>query len=127
LALRVYSIMVYNLEHFEVTYNTTHDQYVYASTSERVPYFRLLPPGYPRSILSFRFATMDTRFHAHCCGSGSWEGTVRRTFRTIDGTVRDLALYKNTYWCHHCDKGLFFPVSGTLFAHRHNLLALHGP
>jgi hypothetical protein len=32
MALRVYGKMVYDLEHFEMTYNTTHDQYVYAST-----------------------------------------------------------------------------------------------
>jgi hypothetical protein len=116
MALLVYGKMVYHLEHFEITYNTTHDQYVYASTLDRVPYFRLLPPAYPRPTLSFRFAAMDTRFHNHCCGSASWEGMVRRTFRTIDGAVRDVALFKKTYWCHHCDKGLFFPVSCTLFA-----------
>jgi hypothetical protein len=127
LALRVYSKMVYDLEHFEVTHNTTHDQYVYASTSERVLYFRLLPPGYPNPILSFRFSTMDTRFDTHCSGSGSWEGTVRRNFRTIDGAVRDLALYKHTYWCHYCDKGLFFPVTCPVFAHRHGLLAQMNP
>ena len=25
--------------------------------------------------------------------------------------IRDLAQYKKDLWCHHCEKGLFFPVS----------------
>ena len=25
--------------------------------------------------------------------------------------IRDLVSYKSQLWCHHCEKGLFFPVS----------------
>jgi hypothetical protein len=107
-ALNVYSKMVFNLKRFDVTHNTTYDQYVYASTPQRIFYFLLLPPGYPTPTLSFPFETMDYRLHKHCPGKGSWTGTLRRTFRSIDDAVRDLASCEDTYWCRHCGKGLFF-------------------
>jgi LSD1 subclass zinc finger protein len=82
---------------------------------------RLLPPGYPTPTLSFRFETMNYRLHKHCPGKGSYVGTLRLTFHTIDDAVRDLVSCKDTHWCQHCGKGLFFGNTCPNPFHRHHL------
>ncbi len=49
---------VFNIEQFDLTMDTTHQQYQYAVSSSRVSNWRLLPPEYPILQVMFRF---------HCC------------------------------------------------------------
>jgi hypothetical protein len=54
-ALHVFSKMVYNIEHFELTTDTTYQQYMYAYKSNRVKFDKLFPPEYLIVRIIFRF------------------------------------------------------------------------
>jgi len=71
-ALDVYTRLVRNLPEYELTSNTTYEQYVYAVTSEESDIRLLLPPEYPEMRIWFRFAhpDFDRRFHRDCPGDG---------------------------------------------------------
>jgi hypothetical protein len=101
--------MVYNLDQFELTTGTTYQHYVYASTSNRVNFDKLLPPEDPNVRIRFHFQAIQYRLHRECPGEGLWEGDLRHTFSTFDDAIRELANEKQKYWCQHCSKGLFFP------------------
>jgi hypothetical protein len=63
LAQHVYSKMVYNLDRFMLTPDTTYGQYVYAALSILVRYTQLLPPTYPNITLHCRLETLTHRLH----------------------------------------------------------------
>jgi len=100
---------------FRLRYDTTHDQYVYAVRSNRVPQAALLPPQAPRITVSF-LSGIDTQscFHRDCLRAGGappWVNAAERVYTSGADLIRDLVQYKKELWCHHCEKGLFFPVS----------------
>ena len=102
--------MVQNLHHFELTPDTTYQQFVYASKSNRVNFYKLLPPEYPDVRIWFRFRNnIEHKLHHDCPSVGSWEGELSHLFSYVDDAVHELAKEKDKYWCHHCNKGLFFP------------------
>jgi hypothetical protein len=117
-ALHVYSKMVHSLETFDLTPDTTYDQFVYASTSTRVRHIQLLPPEFPYIRISFRFDSIHCELHKDCPGNGSREGSLRNMFLTIEDAIRELANNKSTHWCQYCSKGLFFPNSCSDPIHR---------
>jgi hypothetical protein len=82
LAHNVYSKMVYNLDRFAITSDTTYEKFVYAARSTLVRYTRLLPPAYPNIILHCSFNTLNHRVHPHCPGRGSWSGCLHRVWGT---------------------------------------------
>ena len=56
----------------------------------------------------------QTRYHRDCLRAGSappWLNTAERVYTSNAALIRDLVTYKRELWCHHCEKGLFFPVS----------------
>ena len=101
-----------NLHKFRLRSDTTHDHYVYAVLSNRVPQADLLPPEAPRISVWYR-SGIDSplRFHRDCLGGGStgpWLNQSERVYTTSEEQIRDL---KKQLWCHHCEKGLLFPVA----------------
>jgi len=104
-----------NLRLFQLRYDTTRDQYVYAVRSNRVAQTALLPSQAPRIGVRF-LSGIDTqyRFHRDCLSAGvapPWLNTAERLYTSNAHLIRDLVIYKRELWCHHCKKGLFFPVS----------------
>ena len=63
-------------------------------------------------IVSFYY-DIDTpfRFHRDCTNVGSWIGRSERcyAFDPPADIINDLIRSKNHFWCHQCERGLFFP------------------
>jgi hypothetical protein len=97
LAQYVYSKMVYNLDQFMITQDTTYGQYVYAAHSTVVRYTQLLPPTYPNINLHCRFDTLTHRLYSKCPGRGSWNGCLYRTFSCVCVTHFRHCTMMNTY------------------------------
>ena len=104
-----------NVGLFRLRYDTTHDQYVYAVRSNRVPQAALLTPQAPRITVSYLSGIdMHSRLNRDCLGAGdapAWVNATERVYTSDADLIRDLVQYKKELWCHHCEKGLFFPVS----------------
>ena len=95
---------------FRLDVNTTHDRYVYAARSNRVPRENLLLPEAP--LINVRFSyDIDSPFifHRDCHGAGSWLGQSERSYDTSEDMIDALIRHKNHFWCHHCERGLSFP------------------
>ena len=90
----------------------THDQYVYAVRSNRVPQAALLPTETPRISVWYR-SGIDSqfRFDRDCLVAGPWLNQSERVYNSFEKQIRDLVNYKSQIWRHHCEKGMFFPVS----------------
>jgi hypothetical protein len=111
MAHHVYSKMVYNLDRFVLTPDTTYAHYVYAAHSTLVGYSQLLPSTYPNITLHCRFEKLTHRLHSQCPGRGSWNGCLYRTFSCVGDALSALYRDENIYWCRYCRKGLFFPLA----------------
>jgi hypothetical protein len=101
-----------NLDRFELAEDTTYDLYVYAARSNRVPPADL-PLEAPMLTVGFCHGKdLDSpfRFNRDCQGAGPWRTTSERMYGKPDNMITDLIRYKNHFWCHHCGRGLFFPV-----------------
>jgi len=101
-----------HLHRFRLDVHTTHVRYVRAARSNRVPRERLLPPEAPSIIVSFYYdVDSPFRFHRDCAGAESWVGRSQRSyaFDPQEDMIGDLIRHKNHFWCHHCERGLFFP------------------
>jgi len=101
-----------HLRRFRLDVETTHDRYVYAVHSNRVPREKLLPPEAPSIIVSFYYdVDSPFRFDRDCTDSGSWIGRSERSyaFDLPEDIINDLIRHKNHFWCHHCERGIFFP------------------
>ena len=110
-ALDVYIRLVRNLPEYELTSNTTYEQYVYAVETGESDIRLLLPPEYLEMRIWFRFAhpDFDRRFHRDWPGDGDWDSETSRTFTDVFDSVDDLVNEESTYWCQFCHSGLFFP------------------
>jgi len=55
---------------------------------------------------------IDSRFKVHreCLGAGPWLNQSERKYDSSEMLINDLIKFKNHFWCHHCEKGLFFPI-----------------
>jgi len=95
---------------FTFTTSTTFNEYVDA-VSGRVPWERLLPPGFPSIQISFTYYSFDTKFHPTCPGIRLWHGQISRTFDLDSDAILALTdeSQKTTFWCSTCNRGIFFP------------------
>jgi hypothetical protein len=108
-AAQVLFTLTHNTETFQLTANTTYDAYVYAVSSGRVAINRLLPPTFIKFTLYFIFITdSKQRRHMYCHGAGPWLAAHERTFDDAAQAIEELVRDKNTFWCGHCHKPLFF-------------------
>jgi hypothetical protein len=91
--------------------NTTYEQFVYAVESEETDIGNMLPPESPEMRIWFRFShpTLDRRFHRDCPCAGQWDSETCRTFSDVYEAIDSLVNDEETYWCHFCHRGLFFP------------------
>ena len=82
----------FNLEKIELTADTTYEQYVHASLSNRVNAQKLLPPRFPQTEVSFCCDNhnYETRLHIHCPGLGSRHMKSSTTFESPDEAVNEL-------------------------------------
>ena len=101
-----------HLDRFHLVEDTPYDLYVYLARSNRVPQAALLPPK--ASVITVLFC-MDIdspfRFHRDCQGAGPWLTQSERDYDSLETLINDLVTHKNHFWCHHCEKGFFFPIS----------------
>jgi len=114
-ARHVLFLYTMNLGLFRLRYDTTYDQYVYAVRSNRVPPAALLPPQAPRIGVTF-LSGIGTlyRYHRDCLSAGGerpWVNGAEKVYASNADLIRDLVTYRRELWCHHCEKGLFFPVA----------------
>jgi hypothetical protein len=100
--------LIFELEQFELTRETTYDQYVWAVRSCLVPVHQLLPPDFPEICLLFRCNVFAYKLHHHCPGRASWKILMQYTFGSESEAIRSLTCLEHTYWCRHCKRGLFF-------------------
>ena len=77
-----------------------------------MPQAALLPPEAP-TIGVWYCSDVDSplRIHRDCQGAGPWLNQSERVYSSSEEQIHDLVTYKNHFWYHHCDKGLFFPRS----------------
>jgi len=103
-----------NLHRFQLGVDTTHDRYVYAARSNRVPQENLLPPEAPVISVWFYYDVVSPfRFHRDCPGAVSWRGQSERSYGPdpLRDMINDLIRHKNHFWSHHCERSLFFPLT----------------
>jgi hypothetical protein len=110
LSARVLFNYVFNIERFELTADTTYDQYVYAVRSNRVNSSKLLPPEYPviRVFFFFSGRLPQRQHHYHCPGRGSWKGEYQHKFESPEEAISYLVDLKDMLWCDFCENPLFF-------------------
>jgi hypothetical protein len=103
-----------HLDRFKLAVDTTHNGYVYAARSNRVPQANLLPPEAPLISMWFCYDIDSTfRFHRVCQGAGPWRTQSERAYDSTEEMIEGLITHKNHFWCHHCERGLFYPLSCT--------------
>ena len=85
---------------------------MYAARSNQVPQDALLPPEAP-AITVWYCAEIDSpfRWHSDCLGAGSWLTQSEKFHDSKANLTRDLVTHKQFFWCHYCEKCLFFPIS----------------
>ena len=98
-----------NLTHFQLTSNTTYEQYVYAIESIEADIHTLLPPEFPELRIWFRYNHPDfeQKFHRDCPCAGDWHTETFHTFSNVFAAIDSLANEEETFWCHYCHRGLF--------------------
>ena len=104
---------VYGISKFELTTHTTFSEYVYAVRSVMVDEDRLLPPEFPVILLCFTFDRFVHKYHRDCPNEGAWDTQLESEFTSRDAALRTLTVWKDRFWCHHCERGLFFPKTCT--------------
>jgi len=101
-----------NMDSFKLTIEKTYSEYVSAVHSNRVPQDSLLPPETPTIRLWFQYEVNSPhKHHYDCPGAGSWDSNSVKTYSSKDAIIEDLISLKDHFWCHHCERGLFFPNS----------------
>ena len=100
-----------HLDRFHLDVDTPYDLYVYAAHSNQVSQDALLPPGAP--VITIRYCNIISPFKLHrdCLGAGPWITQATRTYESNGTLIEDLIIHKNNFWCHYCDKALFFQIS----------------
>jgi hypothetical protein len=96
------------LQYFRLTANTTYQEYVRAAMSHSLETERLLVPEYPSVRVWCRFDMFSHKFHRDCPGQGTKHTEMFKKYSPHVGVVKDLLEMKETIWCNHCEKGLFF-------------------
>jgi hypothetical protein len=111
-ALHIYTKLVHNLVRFELTPDTTYEQYVYANESKQVNPGNLLPPEFPEVRIWFTYDHPDfeQKFHRDCPGAGAWHAELCHTFPSVAIAIHSLASEEETYWCPYSGRGLFSPT-----------------
>ena len=91
----------FNLEKFELTVDTTYEEYVYASLSNKVSSQKLLPPLFPKIEVSLRCDkhNFETKLHIHCPGPGSCRMKSSTVFESPDQAINELTKEQNFCWC----------------------------
>ena len=51
------------------------------------------------------------RFHPYCQGAGPWLTHSVQVYDSKETLINDLVTHKNHFWCQHCERGFFFPIS----------------
>jgi hypothetical protein len=113
-ASHVLFILVLDLERFELTADTTYQQYVFAVNSNRVDTLNLLPPEFPLLQLTYFHSDDDSlyRAHYHCPatpGNAPWLAHHLRLCETIYEAIRLLVRGRNRYWCSFCETPFDMP------------------
>jgi hypothetical protein len=100
-----------HVEKFELTPETTYEQYVYAARCLKLePMTKFLPPEAPVvRIWYLHNVNSPLRFHRDCPGDGLWGTQTERVYAYDEELIEDLLTHKQHFWCHHCSRGLFFP------------------
>ena len=101
-----------HLDRFHLDVDTPYDLYVYAARSNQVSQDALLPPGAP--VITIRYCNdiiSPFILHRDCLGAGPWITQATRTYVSNGTLIDDLIIHKNHFWCHYCDKALFFQIS----------------
>jgi hypothetical protein len=110
--LAAYTFLNYtlSLKRFTLNEETTYQQYVYAYRSPQFSISSRLPPEYPTVQLWFRRQQDSSyRYHRDCPGLGRWHSHMKCDHESYDDVLSDLIRLKDQFWCHHCERGLFFP------------------
>jgi len=98
-----------HLDRFHHEGNTPYDLYVYAARSNQVSQDALLPPEAQMIIIWYcNDINSPLKVHRDCLCAGPWINQSERKYDSYETLNNDLIIHKNHFWCHQCDKGLFF-------------------
>ena len=114
--------MVHNLTHFQLTSDTTYEQYVYAMESIEAVIHTLLSPDFPEVRIWFRYNHPDCeqKFNRVCPGAGDWHTETCHTFSNFFTAIDSLANEEGTFWCHYCRRGLLPQLMSRSFTYKLN-------
>ena len=85
---------------------------MFAVNSSEVSRDVLLPPDAPMiAVLFCEYIDPPFRFHPGCLGAGPWLTQSERKYDSSEALILALVSHKNFFCCHHCEKGLFFPIA----------------
>ena len=84
---------------FELTPDTTYEQYVYTNESLEVEVYNLLPPEFPDVRIWFRYhhPVFEQKFHRDCPGAGAWHVEIYHSFSNVFAAIDSLASEEETY------------------------------
>ena len=101
-----------HINRFQFESNTPYGLYVFDTRSLKVPLKALLPPEEPMNTIWY-CTEIDSpfRYHRDCLGAMTWLTQSEKFYHSQQAMVDDLVGHRNFFWCRHCDKGLFFPIS----------------
>jgi hypothetical protein len=49
------------------------------------------------------------KFHRDYPGRGTWHAKMFKDYASPADAIKELVELKETMWCSHCERGLFFP------------------
>jgi len=85
---------------------------VYATRSNQVSQDALLQPEVPVITIWYcNDINFPFKIHRDCLGAWPWINKADRKYESNETLINDLIIHKNHFWCHHCDKALFFSLS----------------
>jgi hypothetical protein len=87
---------LFNLEQFELTVDTTFQQYVFAVKSGRANFWNLLPPEFPSIRIWFRFDSYPHKLHRDFPGIGAWHAELNYNFSSTNEAI---SLIKKIDFC----------------------------
>jgi hypothetical protein len=92
------------MEQFQLSHETTYDQFVYAVRSKQVPLQNEIPNSYPKLNCKFTRETNDNdhRLHLHCAdeiGIILWPLRQFKDCISVEDMIQSLIAEKEEWWC----------------------------
>jgi hypothetical protein len=102
-----------SMRYFRLTAHTTYQEYVRAAKSHCVDTEKPMSPEYSTVRVCCRFDMFHNKFHRDCPGRGTWPAEMCKDYASPADVIKKLVELRETMWCSHCERELFFPITCT--------------